>query len=51
MAKRPISDILRALDVVDQLERLALVHDELIKSLKDRVDMIEKRLDEGLPRP
>ena len=51
MAKRPISDLLRALDVVDKLERQVLVHDEQIRLLEERMDVIERRLNQVLSPP
>ena len=44
MAKRPISDLTRALDIVDILEGTIARHDSLIAALLDRVDDIERRL-------
>ena len=52
MAKRPIGDILRALDIVDKLERMTTAHDDLLTAMLDRLDAIERRLDQaGLPKP
>ena len=46
MDKRPISDLRRALDIIDRLEDTTALHDRLISSLIDRVEAIERRLEQ-----